>query len=102
MQVVRNNPERLPIDGETNTVYTKPACYCCGKQCHSAADCKFKTAKCHMCQKTGHLARVSLSRQGTNLTNSRKLEEPEAMVFTNYKKMTVAVVLKDACTSSAS
>ena len=62
MQVVRNNPERLPIDGETNTVYTKPACYRCGKQGHSAADCKFKTAKCHVCQKTGHLARVCLSR----------------------------------------
>ena len=68
MQVVRNNPERLPIDGETNTVYTKPACYRCGKQGHSAADCKFKTAKCHVCQKTGHLARVCLSRQRTTLT----------------------------------
>ena len=33
-------------------------CYRCGKQGHSAAECKHKKAKCHLCLKFGHLARV--------------------------------------------
>ena len=31
-------------------------CYRCGKQGHSAAECKHKKAKCHLCLKVGHLA----------------------------------------------
>ena len=69
MQLVRKEPERFPLDGETNRVYSKPACYRCGKQGHSAADCRFKTAQCHACQKTGHLARVCLSRQRATPTS---------------------------------
>ena len=33
-------------------------CYRCGKQGHSAVECKHKKAKCRLCQKVGHLARV--------------------------------------------
>ena len=33
-------------------------CYRCGKQGHSAVECKHKKAKCCLCQKVGHLARV--------------------------------------------
>ena len=58
MQVVRREAEKLAMDGVTNVVYSKATCY---KQGHSATDRKFKTDKCHTCQKTGHLARVCLS-----------------------------------------
>ena len=33
-------------------------CYRCGKQGHSAVECKRKRAKCQLCQKAGHLARL--------------------------------------------
>ena len=33
-------------------------CYRCGKQGHSAAECKHKKAKCHLRLKVGHLAQV--------------------------------------------
>jgi len=33
-------------------------CYRCGKPNHSANDCRYKDATCHVYQKTGHLARV--------------------------------------------
>ena len=33
-------------------------CYCCGKQGYSAVECKHKKAKCCLCQKVGHFARV--------------------------------------------
>ena len=33
-------------------------CYRCGKQGHSSVECKYKKAKCRLCQKVGHLARV--------------------------------------------
>ena len=33
-------------------------CYRCGKQGHSAVECKHKKAKCRLCQKIGHFARV--------------------------------------------
>ena len=33
-------------------------CYRCGKQGHSAAECKHKKAKYRLCLKVGHLARV--------------------------------------------
>ena len=56
-------PEKFPIDGETNAVYYKATCYCCGKQGHLATDCWFRTAKCHLCLKVGHLARVCQSKQ---------------------------------------
>ena len=45
MQVMRREAEKFPLDGDTNTVYSKVACYGCGKQDYSATDCKFKTAK---------------------------------------------------------
>ena len=67
--IVRKEPEQFPSDGEMNLVYSRILCYRCGKPGHSAADCRFKTAKCHVCQKTGHLARVCLSQQRTDATN---------------------------------
>ena len=36
-------------------------CYHCGKQGHSATECKHKNTKCHLCLKVGHLARVCQS-----------------------------------------
>ena len=43
---------------ETLSISTAKVCYRCGKTDPGAATCKYKTAKCHACQKIGHLARV--------------------------------------------
>ena len=37
---------------------TAKTCYCCWNADHVAANCRFKTVKCNMCQKIGHLARM--------------------------------------------
>jgi len=63
MQSVMMEPEKFPIDGETNAVYYKATYYCCGKQGHIAADYWFRTTKCHLCLKVGRLARVCQSKQ---------------------------------------
>ena len=41
-------------------------CYRCGKQGHSAAECKHKSATCRLCLKVGHLARVCQSAGNKN------------------------------------
>ena len=38
----------------------KPKCFRCGK---TGAQCKYKTFKCHNCQKVGHLAAVCHSKE---------------------------------------
>jgi len=60
-----------PVDGDTNIVSYGP-CYC-GSKDHSASLCRFKTAKCHICQKTGHLARVCRSKKKTEPNKKYKL-----------------------------
>ena len=53
-----------PASGDscTNAISYGP-CYCCGYKGHPASSIRFKTAKCHMCQKTGHLTRVCRSKK---------------------------------------
>ena len=43
-------------------VSSSKACFRCGKSDHVATNCKFKTAKCHECQKVGHLPRVCMAK----------------------------------------
>ena len=59
--------ETLAIKGstsnaETHSIRLAKACNRCGKTDHMAVNCKFKTAKCHFCQKIGHLARVCMAK----------------------------------------
>ena len=62
----------MPVDGDTNVVSYGP-CYHCGNKGYSASARKFKLAKCHICQKTGHLARVCRSKQKTEPNEKYKL-----------------------------
>ena len=41
--------------------HTKLTCYCRG-EAHLASQCKFHTAECYPCHKTGHIAKVCKSR----------------------------------------
>ena len=40
----------------------KPKCYRCGKTSRYPTQCKYKSFKCHNCQKVGHLASVCRSK----------------------------------------
>lgn len=57
---------------QTKTHHTKPqqathqgslSCYRCNGKHHSASSCRFKKAKCHNCQKIGHIAKACRSTQ---------------------------------------
>ena len=74
MQVVRREAEKLSIDGDTNVVYSKATCYHYGKQGHFATHCKFKSTKCHACQKIRHLARVCLSQHKHDTSRPQKAD----------------------------
>jgi len=56
------------MDEEANAIYSKETCYHCGKQGHLLLICWSKTAKCHMCLKVEHLAKVYLSKQKSGVT----------------------------------
>ena len=104
MQVMRNILEEFPTaDGETNSVYSKIACYHCGKQGHSAADLQVQNDKMLFVQENGaHIARVCLSRQKAETTS--KTLRAKARAFINYKRMiaVVVAVLRDTCIPYAS
>ena len=61
-----------------NAVSVKPPtekkCYRCKGTKHLPDDCKYKTAVCHKCEKTGHIMRVCFAdkkgNQGKNLKNN--------------------------------
>ena len=42
-------------------------CYCCGKKGHMAAQCRFRTYKCHKCNRVGHLQSVCPADKGTRV-----------------------------------
>lgn len=50
-----NNSNSSNNNGETKS---KTACAHCGWKNHASNACKFKSAKCHFCGKTGHLASI--------------------------------------------
>ena len=47
----------------------RDACYRCGKQNHTAKECKFLDAKCHNCGKKGHIATVCRSKPAKSNAN---------------------------------
>ena len=47
-------------------------CYCCGRNNHTAENCKFKSSTCHSCGKAGHIAPVCRS----NPTKGKKPQKP--------------------------
>jgi len=70
----RGNLDSLPEDNTANAISSYGFCYRCGYEGHSASMCGFKIAKCHVCQKVGHLARVYRSRQ--RIDSSKKHKSP--------------------------
>ena len=49
----------------------RDACYRCGKQNHTAKECKFLDAKCHNCGKKGHIATVCRSKLAKSNASKR-------------------------------
>ena len=56
---------------------TKKKCYRCTGTNHMPDDCKYKTAVCHKCKKTGHIKRACLAdikgNQGKNFEKKKKV-----------------------------
>ena len=90
---LQNTPSSLPNNGSVHSLntdqrcqrWTLPAgsrdqtCYRCGNK-HTSAKCRFKNATCNFCHKTGHIAKVCLSKAKQSAiehprpTNSRRLQ----------------------------
>ena len=51
-------------------------CYCCGKKSHIASQCRFRTYKCHKCNKVGHLQAVCPGDKNT-LIEKQKVEKQQ-------------------------
>lgn len=53
--------------------WKKKECYRCHGKQHSAAECKFKEAKCHACGKVGHIAKACRNKnKGSSRTDEKK------------------------------
>ncbi|KAJ8892753.1 hypothetical protein PR048_005334 [Dryococelus australis] len=48
----------------------KPMCFCCGKENHTRAECKYHSYKCNRCNKHGHLQVVCKSASVQYLVNN--------------------------------
>ena len=106
MQVMRNISEEFPTaDGETNSVYSKIACYHCGKQGTQQQTASSNGKMLFVRENVAHIARACLSRQKAGATSktlrARRFKSKDSI---NYKRMIVVVVavLRDPCIPSAS
>ncbi|XP_038139940.1 uncharacterized protein K02A2.6-like [Cyprinodon tularosa] len=58
--------------------WKKKECYRCHGKQHSAAECKFKEAKCHACGKVGHIAKACRNKnKGSSRPDERKPNREE-------------------------
>ena len=64
-----------------------PTCYRCNSTSHLAKDCKFRTAKCRLCGKVGHIQRACRSKgktQDQEHKGKKKSQQLHAHQVTNY------------------
>ena len=53
------------------------ACYRCGSEQHMSNDCRFISAKCHMCGKAGHIQKMCKSRFSLDVSLDKKGEKQQ-------------------------
>ena len=74
-------------------------CYRCGKQGHSTVKCKHKKAKCCLCQKVGHLARVCQTAGRKRMLGPNYLDLPGNEVVYKRCKLMMQVTAVQKITS---
>jgi hypothetical protein len=83
MEAAKTHAKQLGSGGDNGTSpgelvhYTgqiKKPCYRCGRK-HSESECKFKSATCHKCGKSGHIAPVCRSKPTTKPDSRSTLQE---------------------------
>ena len=78
---IKKNNNRSQAKQSNSTTNDSAKCYRCGKA-HKAADCKYKEAKCHFCEKIGHLEAVCRKKlhqqkQGGNKSSVKRITKAE-------------------------
>jgi len=65
VQTQKKQGHKKQQEQSKSTTANAGRCYRCGKD-HKATDCRFKDAKCHFCEKIGHLKAVCRKKQQQN------------------------------------
>ena len=83
----------LEDHSETHRFHSaKLQCYRCGKPYHSAADCRFKDATCHVCKKVGHIWQEYAGHAKRRLGLQLSPCQVRTLVSTNFRKVTQTVI----------
>lgn len=70
---IRNHPRDMDATSSSSSVHFKePTCNICGNTRHNFAKCKYKSLKCAVCKKIGHLGKVCKKRFQMLITLRRR------------------------------
>ena len=61
-------PQKTPFRQKQKYDFPQGTCGRCGGSSHSGKDCRFRTAECRFCKKTGHIERVCLQKKKSPLS----------------------------------
>ena len=72
-KIHKNEATVNPKNPKRKDSQEKPSCYRCGKSNHLASECKFKTATCNFCKKTGHLQVVCQKKKSQESSKTNEI-----------------------------
>ncbi|XP_064466262.1 uncharacterized protein K02A2.6-like [Ornithodoros turicata] len=88
-EVLSANLHKIKLSAESRA--SKDCCYRCGGE-HDGSSCRFKTYKCNLCGKVGHLARACRSRKGGKSASRARPAHGKALRISNAEEFTVGII----------